>query len=242
MIIEGRNPVMEALKADREIYRLLLSEEVEGKFRKQLEALAKRRGVRVEVVPRSELMQYSETEAAQGVIAFSSEKEYVSLTELLKLSDEKEGYPLFLILDGVEDPRNFGAILRSADAFGVDGVIIRERRSVGLTPAAIKASAGAFQYVNICKVTNIAQAVTQLKKHGIWIAGTAGDADAALFDVDLRRPLGIVVGNEGKGISRLVREKCDFTIAIPMLGSLSSLNVSVATGVILYEVARQWRS
>lgn len=234
--------MIEALKGEQEIYRLLISQDIESRFRKSLEALAKRRGVTVEVVPGSELKRHSQTGACQGVMAFSSDKEFLSLRELLRLSQDRKELPLFLILDGVEDPRNFGAILRSADAFGVHGVIIRERRSVGLTPSAIKASAGASEHVNICKVANIAQALMELKKQGIWIAGTASDADLMLNHVDLKRALGIVVGNEGKGISRLVRDKCDFVMAIPMLGALSSLNVSVATGVMLYEVDRQRRS
>jgi 23S rRNA (guanosine2251-2'-O)-methyltransferase len=240
LIIEGRNPVLEALKGKREIYRLLVAQDVESRFRQNLEELARKKGVFVEVVSNSELREYSQTGASQGVMAFSNDKKLLGLKELLELP-VKGKEPLYLILDGIEDPRNFGAILRSADGFGVDGVIIRERRSVGLTPAAIKASAGAFEYVNICQVVNIAQAITELKKYGIWIAGTAGDADMTVYKADLKSPLGIVVGNEGKGISRLVREKCDFVISIPMLGTLSSLNVSVAVGVVLYEVARQRR-
>lgn len=242
MIIEGRNPVIEALKGGREVYRLLVSSDTESKFRKRLDALARMRGVSVEVVEGSEIKRHSQTGAAQGVMAFLSDKEFLSLSELLRVSREKKELPLFLILDGLEDPRNFGAILRSADAFGVHGVIIRERRSVGLTPSAIKASAGASEYVNICKVANIAQAITDLKKEGIWIVGSASDADVTLYDADFRIPLAIVVGNEGKGMSRLVGEKCDFVVAIPMSGVLSSLNVSVAAGVMLYEVTRQQRS
>ena len=239
-IIEGRNPVIEALRAGRPISKILVDRNVQlhGAAAQILQS-AKSRGVMVELVDKQTIDRQSVTGSSLGVIAFASAKDYVSLDDLFSLSREKWEPALYLVLDGIEDPHNLGAILRTAEATGVHGVVIRERRAVGLTPAAVKASAGAVEYVPVARVTNISQAIITLKKYNIWVTGIdmAGWQDYSQVDFNL--PTAIVIGGEGKGLSDLARKRCDSIASIPMKGKISSLNASVAAAVVMYEVLRQ---
>jgi 23S rRNA (guanosine2251-2'-O)-methyltransferase len=205
----------------------------------QVLQLAKSRGVMVELVDKQAIDRQSVTGSSQGVMAFAAAKDYVSLDDLFSISLEKREPALYLVLDGIEDPHNLGAMLRTAEATGVHGVVIRERRAVGLTPAAVKASAGAVEYVPVAMVTNISQAILTLKKNNVWVTGidTAGEQDYTRVDFNL--PAAIVIGGEGKGLSDLARKRCDSIASIPMKGKVSSLNASVAAAVVMYEALRQ---
>ena len=238
--IFGINPVLEALKSGRPIRRLLIAEQrkldrdVSGIIR-----LAKSSGVEVRMTNRDALDREAPHAAHQGVIALAAAREYATLDDILKIPAEREQAALFLILDGVEDPRNLGAILRTAEAAGVHGVIIPERRAAGLTETVAKTAAGALEYVRIVKVVNIVNTIEELKKTGIWVAAAEAGGTMKYWDADFVRPTAIVLGGEGKGVRRLVREHCDYILSLPLLGKISSLNVSVAAGVLLYEVLRQ---
>ncbi len=245
-LIEGRNPVLEALRAGRSINKILISKGgKEGSIR-QITALAKEKGVVVQEVSRIKLDNMSLTHAHQGVIAISSIRDYIELDELLETAASASastpasaGHPLLLVLDGVEDPYNLGSIIRTADAAGVNGVIIPKHRAAGLTGAVAKASAGAIEYVPVARVTNIAMTLDLLKEKGYWIAGADSVSGDMLFSADMKGPLAVVIGGEGTGIGRLVRQKCDFIVNIPMKGHISSLNTSAAAAVVLYEALRQ---
>ncbi len=239
-IIEGRNPVVEALKSGRPISRILLAKNIRrhGTIAEILH-LSRARGIPVEYVERYTLDKQSSTLANQGVIAYAAAKEYVDLDDLFTISKERNEPPLYFVLDGIEDPHNLGAILRTGEATGVHGVIVRSRRAVGLTPAVVKASAGAVEYMPVARVANISQAVETLKKNNVWVIGIdmAGELDYS--KVDFKLPSAIVIGSEGKGLSALVRKRCDLTAFIPMKGKITSLNASVAAAVVMYEAFRQ---
>jgi 23S rRNA (guanosine2251-2'-O)-methyltransferase len=177
----------------------------------------------------------------QGVIAFAAAREYAELDDILQVPAQRGQAPLFLILDGVEDPRNLGAIIRTAEAAGVHGVIIPERRAAGLTETVAKAAAGALEYVPVVKVVNIVNLIDELKKNGIWVAAAEAGGNMLCWDADFVRPTALVLGGEDKGVRRLVKEHCDYSLSLPLMGQISSLNVSVAAGVLLYEVLRQRR-
>jgi len=239
-IIEGRNPVIEALRAGRPISKIVMDRNAQlHGAAAQILQLAKSRGVMVELVDKQAIDRQSVTGSSQGVMAFAAAKDYVSLDDLFSISLEKREPALYLVLDGIEDPHNLGAMLRTAEATGVHGVVIRERRAVGLTPAAVKASAGAVEYVPVAMVTNISQAIIALKKNNVWVTGidTAGEQDYTRVDFNL--PAAIVIGGEGKGLSDLARKRCDSIASIPMKGQVSSLNASVAAAVVMYEALRQ---
>lgn len=237
--LEGRNPILEALKADRSINRILISKgDKEGSI-KQIIALAREKGVVIREVERSALDEMSSTHSHQGVIAFVSVKEYVQVEDILTIAQEKNEPPFIIILDEITDPHNLGSILRTADAVGAHGVIIPKRRAIGLTAAVSKAAAGAVEYVPVARVTNIAQTIEQLKKKNIWVVGTDLTGDKAFFDSDLKGPVALVIGSEGEGMGKLVREKCDFVVNIPMKGSISSLNAAVAGAIVMYEILKQ---
>ena len=241
--IIGINPVIEALKAGRPVQRLLIAEQRKSD-RDMLEILriAKDAGIEVRFVHRDALNREAPNALHQGVIAFAAAREYATLDDVLRIPIEKGQVPLFLILDGVEDPRNLGAILRTADAAGVHGVIIPERRAAGLTETVAKVAAGAMEYVPVVKVVNIANTLEDLKKAGVWVVGAEAGGEMVYWDADFIRPTAIVLGGEDKGIRRLVRDRCDYLISLPLMGSINSLNVSVAAGALLYEVLRQRRS
>ena len=238
--IEGRNPVIEALKSGRPINKILLAGDI-GRHTAvaQILNLSQARGIPVEYVTRRVIDESSTTSAHQGVIAYAAAKEYISLEDLLTISRERNEPPLYCILDGIEDPQNLGAILRTAEASGIHGVIIRSRRAVGLTAAVAKASAGAIEYVPVARVSNISQAMVTLKRNGVWVVGIDPAGEIDYSQVDFTLPTAIVIGSEGKGLSDLVKKTCDFLAAIPMLGKITSLNASIAAALVMYEALKQ---
>lgn len=236
MIIYGINPVLEALRAGR-VKELRVGEKGSERVRELL-AVARREGVAVKTVPNDALARQSRGGVHQGVVADVEDVASYSVAEIVSGAN---GSPLIVVLDGIEDPHNLGAILRTADAAGVDGVVIQSRRSAALDGAAAKASAGAMAHVKIAEVVNIARAVEELKDAGVWTVGLAGDGATTYDEVDFTASTAIVLGAEGAGLRRLVRERCDFLASIPMRGHVGSLNVSVAAGVALFEAVRQRR-
>jgi 23S rRNA (guanosine2251-2'-O)-methyltransferase len=237
--LEGRNPIMEALKANRTINKIFVAKgEREGSIR-QIIAMAREKKIIITEVEHNALESMSSTKSHQGIIAFVAVKEYVEVDEILKIAEEKGQPPFIIILDEITDPHNFGAILRTANAVGAHGVIIPKRRAIGLTSAVSKASAGAIEYVPVARVTNISQTIESLKKKNVWIVGTDATGEKAFYESDLKGPMALVVGSEGEGISKLIREKCDFVVNIPMQGEISSLNASVAAAIVMYEILKQ---
>jgi len=239
-IIAGRQPVLEALKAERPINRLLVSQD-SGRHSIVAEILhlAQSRRIPVDFVPRLSLDQASGATAHQGVLAYAGSKAYVTLDDLLAISREKGEQPLYCLLDGIEDPQNLGAILRTSNAAGVHGVVIRSRRAVGLTTAVSRASAGAIEYVPVARVSNIAYSIESLQKQNVWVVGIDGRGDSLYTDIDYTAPTAIVIGGEGAGLSDVVRRKCDMVARIPMRGDIGSLNASVAAALVLYEAYRR---
>ncbi len=237
--LEGRNSVMEALKANRTINKLfVIKGEREGSIR-QIVAIARQKGIIVTEVEKNVLDSMSTSRSHQGVIAFVAVKEYVEVDDILEIAQKKGQPPFIIILDEIADPHNFGAILRTANAVGAHGVIIPKRRAIGLTSAVSKASAGAVEYVPVARVTNIAQTMEYLKKNNVWVVGTDATGEKAFFDSDLKGAIALVVGSEGEGMGKLIREKCDFVVNIPMQGEISSLNASVAAAIVMYEILKQ---
>lgn len=236
--IFGRNPVIEALKSDREIDKILIKKGgTEGSINVIIK-LAKQRGIIISEAEKQKLDSLSEGENHQGVVALCAAHEYSSVRDILDKAKEKGHAPFIIICDKITDPHNLGSIIRTADCVGADGVIIPKHNSVGLNSVVAKTSAGAIEYVPVAKVTNIARTIEDLKKEGLWIAGADMDGEE-MGKTDLKGAIAIVIGSEGEGISRLVKEKCDFIVRIPMFGQINSLNASVAAGVIMYEVLRQ---
>lgn len=235
-LLAGRNPIREAIKSGRDIERLLVVRgELSGSAR-EIVAMAKERHIVVQTVDRARLDEI--TGSHQGMIAFASAFRYSTVEDMLALAKERSEDPLLVVLDGITDPHNLGAIIRSAECAGAHGVIVPERRAVGLTPAAVKASAGAVEYLPVARVGNLTRLLETLKQEGIWIAAADMQGEA-YTQADLTGPLALVVGGEGSGVSRLVLEHSDRRIALPMLGKIDSLNASVAAGVLLYEIRRQ---
>lgn len=238
MLYEGRNAVMELLRAGKTVDKLFLSAEVSGRMA-DIVAMAKASGAVIVECDRRKLDAMSETGVHQGVIAQAAAHEYVSLEDILHTAEERGEKPLILICDGLTDPHNLGAVIRSAETAGAHGVIIPKRRSVGLTATAAKASAGALEHIGVARVTNLAAAIDTLKEHGVWVFGADAGGDKNLYEADFADSCAIVIGSEGDGISRIVREKCDFIVSIPMKGKVNSLNASAAAAVLLYEAVRQ---
>lgn len=236
--LEGRNAVFELLKSGRDVEKILVqSGNIEGSI-KRIVAQAAEKGMIIQEVSRRKLDEISQTKNHQGIIALASAYQYAEVEQLLERAREKKESPFFIILDEITDPHNLGAVLRSAECAGAHGVIIPKRRSVGLNAVVGKTSAGAVEYIPVARVTNIVKTMEYLKKEGLWIA--CADMDGIdYFDSDLKGAIAIVIGSEGKGVSRLVKENCDFTVSIPMYGKISSLNASVAAGLLMYEVVRQ---
>ena len=238
LTIEGRNAVLESLKSGKPVDKLLVQEGAgEGSVNTILRE-AKKAGVVIEYVPKERLDAMSKTGRHQGVIASCAAYEYAEVEDILAAAKEKNEDPFIVVLDGIEDPHNLGAIIRTAHQAGAHGIIIPKRRAVGLTATVAKTSAGAINYLPVAKVTNISQTIEELKKEGIWFACADMDGEV-MYRANLKGPIGIVIGNEGEGVSRLVKEKCDFTVSIPMKGQIDSLNASVAAGVLAYEIVRQ---
>jgi len=243
-LLYGRRPVYEALRAGRRrIYKLMLARGVQekGGVVGQIVSMARTAAVPLAIVPRQELDRVVSNH--QGIVAEASSYPYADLDDLLSFAADRSDPPLFLLLDLLQDPQNFGSLLRTAEAVGVHGVVIPQRRAVGVTSAVVSASAGAVEHLRVARVINLARTLDELKRQDLWVAGLEAAEDAELYDqADLRGPLALVVGSEGSGLRRLVREKCDFLVRLPMLGRVSSLNAAVAGSVALYEVERQRRA
>ena len=237
--LEGRNALTEALRSGRTIDKVFIAAGETDRALQRLAAQAKEAGAVVVPVDRRKLDAMSTTHAHQGVIALAAAREYATLDDLLENAASKGEAPLLVICDELTDPHNLGAILRSAECVGAHGVIIPKRRSVGLTATVAKASAGAVEYMPVARVTNINAAIADLKEKGVWIFGTAAEGSIPMYQADLTIPAAIVIGNEGSGMSPLVRKNCDVTAHIPMKGNISSLNASCAASVLLYEALRQ---
>ena len=236
--IEGKNAVLEAFRAGQTVDKVFLQKGLQEGMILTIAREARKAGTILSYVPKERLDRMSETGRHQGVIAYTASYHYATIDEILQKA-EASGEKLFLfLLDGIEDPHNLGAIIRSANLSGAHGVIIPKRRSATLTAVVAKASAGAIHHTPVAKVTNLVETIKALKEKGLWFACADMDG-ASMYDADLTGPLGLVVGNEGEGVSRLVREACDFSVAIPMKGDIDSLNASVAAGVLAWEVLRQ---
>lgn len=238
LTIEGRNAVMEAIRAGKTIDKLFILDGCQDGPVRTILREAKKLDVIVNFVKKERLDQMSETGKHQGVIAYAAAYEYGTIQEMLAKAEEKKEAPFLVFLDGIEDPHNLGSIIRTANQAGAHGVVIPKRRAVGLTATVAKASAGAINYTPVAKVTNISKTMEELKKQGMWfVCGDMGGE--VMYQLDLTGPIGVVIGNEGDGVSRLVKEKCDFVASIPMYGDIDSLNASVAMGVLSYEIVRQ---
>ena len=237
--LEGRYAVTEALRSGRTIDKVFIASGETDRGLQRLAAQAKEAGAVVVPVDRRKLDMMSQSHSHQGIIAQVAAREYASLEEILQVAEERGEAPLIVICDELSDPHNLGAILRTAECAGAHGVVIPKRRSVGLTAVVAKASAGAVEYMKVARVTNITAAIEDLKKRGVWIFGTAAEGSIPMYKADLKGPTAIVIGAEGDGMSRLVRQSCDVTVHIPMRGQISSLNASVAASILLYEAVRQ---
>ena len=237
--LEGRNAITEALKSGRTIDKVFVAQGDTDKGLQRLAAQAKEAGAVVVSVDRRKLDAMSATHAHQGIIALAAAHEYATIDDILEEAADRGEIPLIVICDELSDPHNLGAILRSAECAGAHGVIIPKRRSVGLTATVAKASAGAVEYMKVARVTNISSAISELKEKGVWVYGTAAEGSIPMYQADLTVPAAIVIGNEGDGISPLVRKHCDVMVSIPMRGRISSLNASAAASVLLYEAVRQ---
>ena len=240
-IIEGRNAVMEALRAGEAIDKIYLSKGDTDKTLGHIASAARAKGVVVVEADRRKLDAMSVTHAHQGVIALAAVREYVTVESILKSASDKGEPPLLVICDEISDPHNLGAIIRTAECAGAHGVVIPKRRSAGLTAVVGKTSAGAMAYLPVARVPNLPALLKDLKKQGVWIFGTAAEGGTSLYQADLKGPAAIVIGSEGTGMTRLVTENCDFLVSIPMRGQINSLNASAAAAVMLYEAVRQRR-
>jgi len=237
--IEGRNAITEALRSGRTIDKVFVAAGDTDRALQHLAAQAKEAGAVVVPVDRRKLDLMSTSHSHQGIIALVAAREYFSVDDILAEAESRGEAPLIVICDELSDPHNLGAILRSAECAGAHGVIIPKRRSVGLTAVVAKASAGAVEYMKVARVTNITATIEQLKQKGVWIFGTAAEGSIPMYRADLKGAAAIVIGSEGDGMSRLVRESCDVTVSIPMRGQISSLNASAAASILLYEAVRQ---
>lgn len=236
--VEGRNSVLELLRSDRTVDKVLIAPDLIDKLR-DITTLAKQKGVVIASCDRRKLDTLSQTKSHQGVMAQVSAMDYISLEDILEVARSRDEKPFIIICDGITDPHNLGAIIRSAESAGAHGIIIPKRRAVGLTSVVSKSSAGALEHIGVCKVANIASTIDVLKKQGVWIFGAEACNDMTMYDADFKGSCAIVIGSEGEGISKIVAKSCDFLVNIPMKGKVNSLNASVACGVLLYEVVRQ---
>jgi len=238
-IIEGRNAVIEALRAGRMIDKIFIQKGETDKTLGHIASKAREAGIVVVDADRRKLDSMSQTHAHQGVIALAAVREYCSVSDILDIARERSEPPFVIVCDEISDPHNLGAVIRTAEAAGVHGIIIPKRRSAGVTSIVDKTSAGAVEHMAVARVSNLSAALKELKDSGVWIYGTAAEAVSPLWQTDLKGPICIVIGSEGDGISRLIRENCDFLVSIPMRGKVSSLNASAAAAVLIYEALRQ---
>lgn len=236
--IEGRNAVLEAFRSGKPVDKLYVLDGCQDGPVRTIVREARKHDTIIQFVEKERLSQLSETGRHQGVIAYTAAYEYSEVSDMLELAREREEDPFIILLDNIEDPHNLGAIIRTANLAGAHGVIIPKRRAVGLTATVAKTSAGALNYTPVAKVTNLKKTMEELKKEGLWFV-CADMGGEAMYDLNLTGPIGLVIGNEGEGVSRLVKETCDFVASIPMKGDIDSLNASVATGVLAYEIVRQ---
>ncbi|MBM7588325.1 23S rRNA (guanosine2251-2'-O)-methyltransferase [Bacillus pakistanensis] len=236
--IAGKNPVMEALKSNREINKIWIAEGSQKGAMQQLMRLAKESNVLVQFVPKQKIEQMV-SEHHQGVVAQIAAYEYAHIDDLFAKAEANNEAPFFLLLDELEDPHNLGSIMRTADAVGAHGIIIPKRRAVGLTSTVAKSSTGAIEHIPVARVTNLARTIDELKERGVWVAGTDAKGSDDFRNLDGTLPICLVIGSEGKGIGRLIRDKCDFLIHLPMVGHVTSLNASVAASILMYEVFRK---
>lgn len=236
--IEGRNAVLEAFKAEKTVDKLFIMDNSNDTIVKNILSEARKKDTVINFVNKERLDKLSETGKHQGVIAMLAAYEYATVEEIIENAKTKGEEPFVIILDNIEDPHNLGAIIRTANLAGAHGVIIPKRRAVGLTATVAKTSAGALNYTPVAKVTNIAKTIELLKEKGMWFVCADMDGQV-MYDLNLKGSIGLVIGNEGDGVSRLVKEKCDFVASIPMKGEINSLNASVATGILAYEIVRQ---
>ena len=237
-IIEGRNAVLEAFRSGKPVDKLYVLDGCQDGPVRTIVREARKHDTIIQFVEKERLSQLSETGRHQGVIAYTAAYEYSEVSDMLELAREREEDPFIILLDNIEDPHNLGAIIRTANLAGAHGVIIPKRRAVGLTATVAKTSAGALNYTPVAKVTNLKKTMEELKKEGLWFV-CADMGGTSMYQLDLKGPIGLVIGNEGEGVSRLVKETCDFVASIPMKGDIDSLNASVATGVLAYEIVRQ---
>lgn len=238
LTIEGRNAVMEAFRAGKTIDKLFVLDGCQDGPVRSITREARKHDTIISYVAKERLDQLSETGKHQGVIALAAAYEYAQVEDILALAEERGEPPFIFLLDNIEDPHNLGAIIRTANLAGAHGVIIPKRRAAGLTATVAKTSAGALNYTPVAKVTNLGQTIEELKKRGMWFVCADMEGEM-MYRLDLKGPIGMVIGNEGEGVSRLVKEKCDFIASIPMKGDIDSLNASVAAGVLAYEIVRQ---
>ena len=238
-IIEGRNAVIEALRAGTPVDKIYLARGETDSALGHIASTARSRGIVVVECDRRKLDGMSRTHSHQGVIALAAVREYASVDDILNAAEEKGEPPLIVVCDELSDPHNLGAVIRTAECAGAHGVIIPKRRSAGLTAVVAKTSAGAVSYLPVARVPNLTACLKELKEEGVWVYGTAADGATPLYQADLKGPAAIVIGSEGDGMSRLVREQCDFLVSIPMRGQLNSLNASAAAAIVLYEAVRQ---
>lgn len=238
LTIEGRNAVLEAFRAGKTIDKLFVQKGCQDGPINSIVREAKKQDTIVNYVTKERLEQMSETKKHQGVIASMAAYDYAEVEDILKLAEEKGEPPFIFLLDNIEDPHNLGAIIRTANLAGAHGVIIPKRRAVGLTAIVARTSAGALHYTPVAKVTNLGTTIEELKEKGLWFV-CADMSGTTMYDLNLKGPIGLVIGSEGEGVSRLVKEKCDYIASIPMKGDIDSLNASVAAGVLAYEIVRQ---
>ena len=238
LVIEGRNAVIEAFRSGRTIDKIFVLDGCQDGPVRTIVREAKKRGAILNFVGKERLSQLSQTGRHQGVIAYAAAYDYAEVEDMLELAKQRGEDPFLILLDGIEDPHNLGAIIRTANIAGAHGVIIPKRRAAGLTATVAKTSAGALNYTPVAKVTNLVKTMEELKEKGIWFVCADMDGES-MYSLELTGPIGLVVGNEGEGVSRLVKESCDFVAGIPMKGEITSLNASVAGGVLAYEIVRQ---
>lgn len=237
-IIIGRKPVLEALNSNEEIEQVYILFGQQGNIINAIRVAAKKRGIKCNQIPLERFRTYAPSQNAQGVVALKQDFKFSSLDEIIAEA-KKTSLPLILILDEIQDPHNVGAILRSAECIGVNGVILTKHNSATITSTVTKTSAGATEHLKICQVNNLSQTIDELKEKGFWIVGSSLESAKNYTEVDFKIPIALIVGNEEKGIRKLTASKCDFLVKIPMSGKIQSLNVSVATGILLFEILRQ---
>jgi len=238
-LIEGRNAVTEALRAGRNIDKIYIAKGEVDKTLGHIASRAREMGIVVVEADRRKLDSMSVTHAHQGVVALAAVREYSSIDDILRIAEERGEEPFVIVCDEISDHHNLGAIIRTAECIGVHGIIIPKRRSAGLTPIVGKTSAGAVEHMAVARVSNLTAAIKELKERGLWVYGTAADAPAGMWETNLKGPVCLVIGSEGDGMGRLVRENCDVLVSIPMHGKVNSLNASAAAGILMYEVLRQ---